>query len=104
MRCDSFALLSFQLSHIGPYFYLQAPAPDELMNVVHFNCKQSSKNQCGSNLRSCLKNALSCASACCGCCRTGCYNGTLDIEENVFDDDIENYDNLFKKFRRGGHI
>ena len=45
----------------------------------------------------CRKNDLSCVSACGGCCGIGCHNGTVDIEENVSDDDIENYDNLFKK-------
>ena len=35
---------------------------------------------------------------CSGCCGTGCYNGTVDIEEHVSDDDIEKYDNLFEKF------
>ena len=35
---------------------------------------------------------------CSGSCGIGCYNGTVDIEENVSDDDIEKYDNLFEKF------
>ena len=77
LQCDSLALLSFQLSTIGPYFYLQAPAPDELMNTVHFNCKQSWKNQCGSNLRLSRKNDLPYMSAWRGCCGTICYDGTV---------------------------
>ena len=68
------------------------------MNVVPYNCKESSKNKSGSNLRSCCKSGLSCVSACVGCCGVGYYNGTVDIEENISDDDIENYDNLFEKF------
>ena len=82
----------------GARFKINITAPDQLMNVVHFSCKQSSKNQCCSNLCSCRKNGLSCLSACRGCCGIGCYNGIADIEENVSDDDIENYDNLLEKF------
>ena len=37
-------------------------------------------------------------SACRGCCGIGCYNGKVDIEEDVSDNDIENYDHLFEKF------
>ena len=68
------------------------------MNIVRCNCKQSSKNQCGSNLCSCRENGLSCVSACGGCCGIGYCNGNVNIEEDVSDDDIENYDNLFEKF------
>ena len=98
MWCDSLALLSFQLS-IDLYFYHQFSAPDEHMKVVHFNCKQTLKNQCGLNLCLRCKNGLSCVrSTCGGCFAIGCYNGTMDIEKNVSNDDIENYNNLFEKF------
>ena len=57
MPCDSLILLSFRLSTIGSYFYLQAPADDECMNVTHVNCMQSLNNQCCSNLSLCLRMA-----------------------------------------------
>ena len=33
-----------------------------------------------------------------GSCGIGCYSGNMDIEGNISNDDIENYDSLFKKF------
>ena len=68
------------------------------MNVDRCNCKESSKNQCSLNSCSRPWNGLSCVSACGGCSGIGCHNGNEDIEENIFDDDNENYDNLFEKF------
>ena len=53
-----------------------------IVKVVHFNCKQTLKNQCGLNLCLRCKNGLSCVrSACGGCYAIGCYNGTMDIEK-----------------------
>ena len=40
-------------------------------------------------------DGLSCVNACCGCRGINCYNETVDKKGNVFDDDFENYDNLF---------
>ena len=36
-------------------------------------------------------------STCGGCRGINCYNGTIDREENVFNNNFENYDNLFEK-------
>ena len=61
------------------------------MNVVRFNCKQSSKNQCGSRLFSCRKNDLSRVSTCRGCRGIDCFNGIVDNEENASDYDFADY-------------
>ena len=74
--------------------YWQAPAPDDILNVVRCKCKQSSRNQCGSNLCSCHKNGLSCVSACGECNGIACYNAG-DSHEHV-EDDIED-GNLFER-------
>ena len=45
------------------------------------------------------KNGFSSVSACGGCCGISCYNGTVDTEENLSNDDFENYIIcLFEKF------
>ena len=36
-------------------------------------------------------------SACGGCRGINCYNGTIEKDKNVFNDNFENYDNLFEK-------
>ena len=36
-------------------------------------------------------------SACGGCRGINCYNGTIERDKNVFNENFENYDNLFEK-------
>lgn len=62
------------------------------MNVDRCNCKHLPKTPSDSNLCSCRKNRFSRMSACDACLGISCYNGTVDREENVSNDDFENYD------------
>ena len=44
-------------------------ASANILKVIKFKCKSTSKNQCGTNLCSCKKNGLKCMSAYRGCHR-----------------------------------
>lgn len=83
-----------------PVMTSQAPAPDDILNVIRCNCHTKSKNQCGSNLCSCRKGGLSCVSACGDCHGVGCYNRCGMAEDTHEDDNIDevtNDGNLFEK-------
>ena len=82
----------------------EAPAPDEILNVVRCNCQVASKNPCGGSRCSCRNNELHCVAACGDCRGTECENcnkcetliADTDQVENLDDDSYDNlFDNLF---------
>ena len=78
----------------------EAPAPDEILNVVRCNCQVTLKNPCGGSRCSCRNNGLHCVAACGDCRGTECENCDK-CETSIADtDQVENldgdsYDNLF---------
>ena len=74
------------------------PAPEWLLNYVRCQCKQTSKNPCGTQTCSCRKNGLSCVQVCSGCHGESCNNQSesqgnsdsdsdedCDFDRNIFD-------------------
>ena len=61
------------------------PAPPSLMKIIRCNCSKD----CSSRRCSCKRNGLSCTSACGQCQTTICCNQDTFIDENVFEDSVE---------------
>lgn len=88
-------------SVLVPIMTDEAPAPDELLNIVRCNCQMTSKNPCGGSRCSCRANGLKCVPACGDCRGTECQNfekhditcDPVHVDENPNDDD---YGNLFE--------
>ena len=85
----------------------EAPAPDEILNVVHCNCLIGGKNLCGGSRCSCVANGVKCVPACGNCRGSEClnYNKTvgdinhaeLEEEEGTREEEEdESYDNIFE--------
>ena len=51
------------------------PGPAELLNVLRYNCRLSTKTPCGANICSCRKIGLPCVTVCRNCHGNNCTNG-----------------------------
>ena len=79
----------------------EAPAADELLNVVCCNCQMTSQNPCGGSSCSCRANGLKCVPSCGDCRGTECQNFEKPdiLCDSVPEDKISNDDdcgNLFE--------
>ena len=74
-------------------------APEWLLNVIHCNCKLSSKIPCGTKLCSCRKNRLNCVPACGDCKGKFCDNKDEQTNELTGTDDLldEELENIFDR-------
>ena len=63
------------------------PAPPEILDVIHWKCKSSSKRQCSRSICSCRKNGLHRASACSECHGCNSKNASNDSRAVTDDDD-----------------
>ena len=54
-------------------------APPDLLKVIRYKCKASSKNQCRTNICTCKKHGLKCMSACSGCQGEDCNNKAVRV-------------------------
>ena len=91
---------------LRPILTDEAPAPDEILNVVHCNCSMGAKNPCGGSRCSCVANGLKCVPAYGNCRGSEClnYNKTvgdtnhaeLEEEEDTREEEDESYDNIFE--------
>ena len=52
--------------------------PENFLKVVRCNCKATSKNQCGTKIRSCRKHGILC-SAICGDCQGQCCLNSQEV-------------------------
>ena len=59
---------------LRPILTDEAPAPDEILNVVRCNCSMGGKNPCGGSRCSCVANGLKCVPACGNCRGSECLN------------------------------
>lgn len=71
---------------LEPIMTLLPPAPDELVNMIFFNCKKG----CGTNC-SCKKIGIKCSIICGHCSGQSCFNSSSD---NALDDNIDTLDVL----------
>ena len=77
----------------------EAPAPDELLNIIRYNSKSTSTNPEGGRQYSYRANGLKCVAACGECRGIDCQN-TNEIEDTKEDaesgDDFENvFESIF---------
>jgi len=74
---------------LTPIMTDESPGPPDLLNAIRCKCKMTSKNPCGTNLCSCMKNGIHCISACYNCRGNLCNNGdkTLGDEESSSDEE-----------------
>ena len=63
-----------QDNKLMPVMTDESPGPDELLKVVRCNCILTSRNVCGTNLCSCVRNGIQCVSACGNCNGSLCDN------------------------------
>ncbi|GFY54545.1 uncharacterized protein TNIN_441451 [Trichonephila inaurata madagascariensis] len=72
---------------LEPITAILSPAPDELLNTIFCNCKNSRGSRCG-----CRKSGLQCSSACGQCNGQACFNASRyesDLDEDcTFDPEI----------------
>ena len=73
----------------------KAVAPDNLLKVIRYKCKATSRNQCGTNSCTCRKHGIHCMSTCGECRRKECFNvekytksAPDDVENDEYDDDV----------------
>ena len=73
----------FQFSKVAITFNFQPTAPEELLTVIRCKCKNSTRNQCDTNIFSCKRNGLSCVTVCGERRGVCCYNSVTVEEEKV---------------------
>ena len=91
---------------LRPILTDEAPAPDEILNVVRCNCSMGGKNPWGGSRCSCVANGLKCVPACGNCRGSECLNydktvgdtnhAELEEEEDTREEEDESYDNIFE--------
>ena len=79
----------FQFSKVAITFNFQSTAPEELLTVIRCKCKNSTRNQCGTNIFSCKRNGLSCVTVCGERRGVCCYNSVTVEEEKVEKNETE---------------
>ena len=81
----------FKVAVIDYYitFNFQPSAPEELLTVIQCKCKNSARDECGTNIFSCKRNGLSCVTACGECWGVCCYNSATVEEEQVEENEAE---------------
>ena len=79
----------FQFSKVAITFNFQPTAPEELLTVIRCKCKNSTRNQCGTNIFSCKRNGLSCVTVCGERRGVCCYNSVTVEEEKVEKNETE---------------
>lgn len=58
--------------------------PQDILKVVRFKCKSTSRNQCGTALCTCRKNGLKCVAACGDCHGIDCRNAhKIDTDDDI---------------------
>ena len=70
-------------------------APETLLKFVHFKCKLTSRNPCGTNACSCRKNGLKCVTACGDCRGLNCLNADDIIELKEENLELEDDNTIF---------
>ena len=77
----------------------QIVAPENLLKIIRCKCKLESRNTCGSNLCSCVRNGLKRVLACGNCRGEECNNVDnaigLDPEDYMVDDTDDDNRNIF---------
>ena len=98
--------LKIEDNSLRPILTDEAPAPDEILNVVRCNCSMGGKNPCGGSRCSCVADGLKCVPACWNCRGSECLNydktvgdtshAELEEEEDTREEEDESYDKMFE--------